>query len=194
LSIKTTIISNDVLKSNLERAITSFKDTMRQLSNTSSDSEQRQISATHNHQAGRYNNRGGGGRYQQRGYNQGGQGGQQGNYQGRGNRNRDRGFNRGGRSGNQNYGRGDGGRLIYLPRHVLDSVDQEYRDYMIQGRNAAQKELNEKTEEQSQKRNASVAARGDDNTVGNSTIRSVQFEDNDNEDPHHLEHLASLVQ
>jgi hypothetical protein len=80
LSIKTTIISNDVLKNNLEKAITAFKDTMRQLSNTSLDREQRQISAMNNQQGGRYNNRGGAGRYQQRGYQQGGQQ----NYQGRG--------------------------------------------------------------------------------------------------------------
>jgi hypothetical protein len=55
LSIKTTIISNNVLKGNLEKAITAFKDTMRQLSSTSSDREKRQISAPNN-QGGRYNN------------------------------------------------------------------------------------------------------------------------------------------
>jgi hypothetical protein len=68
----------------------------------------------------------------------------------------------------------------------LDSVDDEYRDYMIQGRNAAQKEANNKAEQQNQKRNASAAGRGgnDDGTVGNSTICSVQFEDNeDNPNP-----------
>jgi hypothetical protein len=185
LSIKTTIISNDVLRNNLERAITTFKDTMRQLSNTSSDREQRQISATNQQggQGGRYNNRGGAGRYHQGGYQQSGHY----NYQGRGRRNRNRGYHRGGRN-NRGEGRGDGGRRIYLPRQVLDSVEPEYREYMIQGRNAAQREANEKAEQQNQKRTASVAARNDDHmtsntSIGNSTIRSVQFDEDDTPSP-----------
>jgi sRNA-binding protein len=67
---------------------------------------------------------------------------------------------------------------------VLDSVEPEYREYMIQGRNAAQKESNAKAEQQNQKRTASVAARNDDSTTGNTTIRSVQFDDDDTPTPH----------
>jgi hypothetical protein len=59
LSIKTTIISNENLNKYLEKTITAFMDTMRQLSNTSSDRDQRQISATGGQWGGRYNNYGG---------------------------------------------------------------------------------------------------------------------------------------
>jgi hypothetical protein len=144
---------------------------MRQLSNTSSDREQRQISAT-NQQGGRYNNRGGAGRYQQRGYQQGAHY----NYQGRRRRNRNCNYHRGGRNNQgRGEGRADGGRRIYLSRQVLDSVEPEYREYMIQGRNAAQREAHEKAEQQNQKRTASVAARNDDHTTSNASMGNSKF-------------------
>jgi hypothetical protein len=120
LSVKTTIMTNDVLKENLEKAITAFKDTMRQLMNTSSNRDQRQISAAHEQYGGQH----GGNQsldYQLRNYQV------RGNYQGRGHDSgRHRGRNRGGRFGNRNAGRGEGERHTKKPRDVLTRVQKLY--------------------------------------------------------------------
>jgi hypothetical protein len=83
--------------------------------------------------------------------------------------------NRGGRRGRG--GRYEqAGRHVFIPRDVLEAVPQEFRGYMIQGRNQAQQEANENN-----KRNAPAADRAnsnnEDGTVGATTIRSVQFEE-----------------
>jgi hypothetical protein len=65
LSIKTTVLTSPDTMENLDKAIIMFKDTMRSITGSSSDREQRQISAAQHgnfyggHQGRQYNNRGG---------------------------------------------------------------------------------------------------------------------------------------
>jgi hypothetical protein len=70
---------------------------------------------------------------------------------------------------------------VFIPRNVLEAAPSEFRDLMIIGRNQAQREANEKHEQnQNQTRNAaSVTNRNsnEDGTLGATTVRSVQFDD-----------------
>jgi hypothetical protein len=87
-------------------------------------------------------------------------------------------------------GRQQGGRHIFITRDVLESLPPEFRGYMINGRNLEQQQAQSRNKQQhqnnpqNQKRNVSAAGKNtnsDDGTVGATTIRSVQFEDdNDN--------------
>jgi hypothetical protein len=157
----------------VDKAIIMFQDTMQSIQSASSDREQRQVSVAHQ---GGY--RGG---YQGRCQNF--RGGYHG-YQNQGGSGHGRYNNRGGGLGRPNQrgrGRGErqGGRHVFIPRQVLESVAPEFRDFMIAGRNAAQQDVQVGHGQQDQNRNAAAAGRnpGDDGTVGATTIRRVQFEE-----------------